>query len=626
MMTLPGVADNGHLFVTCAGAFAFKDKRHDLIVEWRRRDGVWDREGLGHTPTLVSSLHELEIATAGEALRVKGRIEPDAWTVFGGPLVLTITPGEGGKATYAGEFNGAAIAGEATMRWEPAARASRGRTAALPAILQAFAKDGPAGRLYDFSYAGRGTQDPTPGLPVFHATAFGVEADSGKEALPGIQAAIDAASRAGGGVVQLPAGILDCNVEKKLPALRIAADRVMLRGAGSGLDGTILVNHRYSDTPDPKQPWRAGEHPLLIIGTHEDVPPERITAVTAGRRGERVIAVEDASALRVGQTVLLRQLEVEDGSLARDLVQGQVAVARNWQGAGKELVSQIAVIVAVDGNHAVLDAPLHRNVTRWPAELCRFAMIAHSGIAALRMRGHWGGYFIHHKNGEHDNGWDQVKMVRVRAGYAGDLVCESTTSAIGVKDCLGCVVENCRIMGNLGHNGFVLGGRSTGNLFLRCHAGRNMHGFNVNGTLAGNAVVECTMDEPSGVDLHGGIGCDNLFDAMVGGVTKGGGSAGAVPPRHGPGFVLWNWCCGHYNPYKVWQRYATAASHKETPGFIAVGLHGAYGQEIGFATPEGVKAGAMDEAWGYVESPGQAVQPRSLFHWMRGGGTTDKRG
>ncbi len=619
---------SGRWFLTCSGFVRHGGKDHDLIVEWRRRDGVWDREGLGLTPTLVGSLHELaierQVGNRPVSLRAHGLIVPDAWNVVGGPadLMITLQTSDDGQVNggYAGTFQDRPVEGRVTTRFEPDLPASRGVATARPAILDEFERTGAAGRLYDFRYAGRGTSAPDASLPVFDATDFGVRADSGQEAQPAIQAALDAAGAAGGGVVQLPAGVLDISVDEKRPPLRIRHARVVLRGAGSGPDGTLIVNHRYSDTPDPRQPWRAGEHPLLIIQPDPSPDPVPLTRVTSGQRGELRIEVADASALVPGQPYLLRQIEIDDGSLARDLVQGQVAVGRNWQGAGTELVSQLATVEAVEGSAVTLDAPLHRSIGRWPAELCAFPMLDACGVSHLRMRGLWGGSFVHHKNGEHDNGWDHVPVHRVRGGWFEDLVHENTTSALGLKDCLGCVVRGCRILGNPGHNGFVIGGRSTGNLIRECHAGRNMHGFNVQGTISGNAVVDCTMDEPSGIDLHGGIGCDNLFDALTGGVNKGGGSANAVPPRHGPGMVLWNWACGHYDPYRPWRRYDVAASHDQTPGFIAVGVYGAFGQPIRYATPDDAALGPFQEGWGWVESPGQRVAPRSLYAWQCGRG------
>lgn len=610
---------NGTWFITCADLIDFIGRRHDLILEFKRRDGIWDREALGHTPTLVSSLHEftLQPGESEGVWRAQGRIDPDPWRVIAGDVELTLALPCGTQSTgsYQGTFAAQPIHGIATGRYEPQYPPPLGRRRARPAILEDFLDTRGSGRLYDFAHAGRGTTDPCPTLPVFDALQFGVKPDSGEESIPAIQAALDAAGAAGGGVVQLPPGILDCNVHRKLPTLRIRHPRVVLRGAGSGPEGTLLVNHRYSDSPEPKKPWLAGQFPLLHLGPESDAPPLPLTNVLAGQRGSTQITVENSAALRIGQPCLLRQLET-DGSLAQDLVQNRVKVAANWRGEGRELVSQLATITAIDGPHVTLDAPLHRSISLWPAQLCAFDMLDRVGVCSLRIRGLWDGFFVHHKNPEHDNGWDQVRFARVRHGYARDLVHENATTALGLSDCLGCVVLASRLIGNPGHNSFTVTGRSTGNLLRDCHAGRNMHGFNMQGTIAGNAVVDCSMDEPCGIDLHGGIGCDNLIDNLIGGINKGGGSGNAVPPRHGPGLTFWNWAAGHFNPYKVWQRHTSFADHDTTPGFIAIGVHGLYGQQLTCLGPDGPTDRPMATPWGWVESPGQRVTPRSLYDWQ----------
>jgi hypothetical protein len=596
-------------------------------------------------------LHEFEIKSAardGRSPRFVGRIDPDPWTIVHGAMEVSIEtafaePGphpsplpayrERGSdcdrsavtGTYTGTFAGEAISGEFVATFERDIHASRGVSQTKPAILDHFEQTGPAGLLYDFSYAGRGTTDPSASLPVIDARDFGVNPDSGEEAAHAIQRAIDEAARIGGAVVQLPAGVIDVNVDQKHTPIHIRHSNIVLRGAGSGPDGTLLVNHRYSDTPDPKKPWLAGDHPLIRIGTDE-AEPTPLTRITAGERGELSFDVDDASAIRTGEIYLLRHLEDADGSLARDLVQNRVEVASNWRGEGKELVSQIVEVKQVEGNRITVDAPLHRSVTRWRAELCAMPMLRNCGVSSMHIRGRWGGYFVHHKSGEHDNGWDHVRLIRVAHGWVSDIVHENATTAVSMRDALGCVVSGCRIIGNPGHNAYNIIGRSTGNLVIGCHAARNMHAFNVQGTVSGNAIVDCTMDEPSGVDLHGGIGCDNLYDALVGGVNKGGGSTGAVPPRHGPGFVLWNWCCGEYDPYKPWQRYLKVAEYHQVPGFIAIGIHSAYGTPLVYRGPDGDVRGPFREPWGWVESPNQRVSPRSLYAWQkqrRGGDRSD---
>lgn len=137
------------------------------------------------------------------------------------------------------------------------------------------------------------------------------------------------------------------------------------------------------------------------------------------------------------------------------------------------------------------------------------------------------------------------------------------------------------------------------------------------GTVCGNVYHDCHIDEPGGFDLHGGIGLDNLLDAVQGGVSHGGGSDSAVPPRHAAGLVMWNWATGNYDPYKPHRRVPRVATWREMPGFIAVGVHGRDGHEPTYVGPGGPFSGECRQDWAWVESPNQAVRPASLYLHQR---------
>lgn len=95
--------------------------------------------------------------------------------------------------------------------------------------------------LHDFSYAGyHASEAPLPTIagPVF--TPDGVDRAGGTDATAAIQAALDAAAAAGGGVVELGAGELRVD-----GLLSVAASGVVLRGAGP--DATHLRFTRSTD-------------------------------------------------------------------------------------------------------------------------------------------------------------------------------------------------------------------------------------------------------------------------------------------------------------------------------------------------------------------------------------------
>ncbi len=102
--------------------------------------------------------------------------------------------------------------------------------------------------IQDFSYAGyRRGEEPIPMItgPVFDVTDYGADPTGGTDSTAAIQAAINAAASAGGGVVYLPAG--EFRVAPRGSdsfALRISSSNVILRGAGTG--ETFLLNTSYA--------------------------------------------------------------------------------------------------------------------------------------------------------------------------------------------------------------------------------------------------------------------------------------------------------------------------------------------------------------------------------------------
>lgn len=99
--------------------------------------------------------------------------------------------------------------------------------------------------LHDFSYAGyhRGeAEPPVVAGPIFNAVSgYGADPSGASDSTAAIQAAINAAGTAGGGVVWLPAGTYKvAPVGSSTSALRLDTPGVVLRGAGAGL--TFLHN------------------------------------------------------------------------------------------------------------------------------------------------------------------------------------------------------------------------------------------------------------------------------------------------------------------------------------------------------------------------------------------------
>jgi len=151
----------------------------------------------------------------------------------------------------------------------------------------------PEGRsLPDFSYAGyRNGEQELPTAPpgaTFSVLAYGADPTAGKDSTAAIQAAIDAAGAAGGGVVLLPAGTYRCD-----GVLAVERSGVVVRGAGPQASRVYFTR---------AQGLSYAAH-LTLRGKLVAAPP--LALVTDGAAGAKVVEVADASSLSPGDDVSL---------------------------------------------------------------------------------------------------------------------------------------------------------------------------------------------------------------------------------------------------------------------------------------------------------------------------------
>lgn len=622
--------DEWDVELVLAGALPRGAARHDLTVRCRRQGAEWASPIQATADTFNGMAHTGRVTAAAQGsgwlLSLTVDVASDPW-VAGGSFTAAVTIVDDGLAangTWEGTFNGAAATGRVQLRREPRWHAPLEPLPGEPSVLRAWRQQPATARLGDFSWAGLGhaAQEPRATGREFPVTDFGAVPDGGRDATAAIQRAIDAAAAAGGGIVTFPPGRFELHLDDPQRCLEIGSDRIVLRGAGSGVAGTVLHSHAPGRSPDPAQLWRANERPRHVhigprpasaLGGYGPPVGAVVARVSPASRGERELMIEPGSAVAPG-VYLLEAVEDEAGTLAMALAPG-VRVASEYRGAGRPLIRRLVTIEAVDGQRVRLGSPLRCDLrAAWTPVLRQVDLVQGVGLERLRLASSWRGLFVHHLNDEHDNGWDAVRCDGLVDGWVRDVVFDSCTTAVSLMGCTRCTVVDCAIVGNPAHNGFGNIASSSDNLFLRCHAGRQMHGFNIGGTPSGCVVVECTADEPSGIDLHGGIGTDNLFDACTGFVLQGGGSGAAVPPRHGTGLVLWNWITGTFDPFRPHRELSRTANGAEQPGFVAVGVRARDGRELVVAGPDGaLQRGDGSWPWGVVEAANRPVLPRSLW-------------
>jgi PKD repeat protein len=210
--------------------------------------------------------------------------------------------------------------------------------------------DGAGRFLHDFSYSGYQKGEmalPVSfALPVFDAvTGYGADNTGTTDATSAIQAALNAAGSAGGGVVHLAAGLYRCD-----GALTVGASNTVLRGEGP-------ENTRVYFTASSGISYNAHITFAGTVAREADIP-----LAQDGENRSFVVKVGDASALNVGDEVAV-DWTITDAFVAEH---GMTGTWLTFNGLWKPFFRR--EIVAIDRNvtpqEVTLDVPL-----RYPAKL-----------------------------------------------------------------------------------------------------------------------------------------------------------------------------------------------------------------------------------------------------------------
>ena len=166
------------------------------------------------------------------------------------------------------------------------------RSALFPADWSPALTDSQGHFLHDFSYAGYHNSAVAlpqwPGAKVFEAAGFGADPTATTDMTAPIQAALDAAGKAGGGVVHLAKGLYRVD-----GTLKVTKSGVVLRG-----DGPDMTRLYFS-----KSAGMAYQAHLTLGSVPKD-GLELPLAATATNRSA-VLHIADAAKLQVGQTVAI---------------------------------------------------------------------------------------------------------------------------------------------------------------------------------------------------------------------------------------------------------------------------------------------------------------------------------
>jgi hypothetical protein len=454
--------------------------------------------------------------------------------------------------------------------------------------------------LPDFSYAGyHFSEKEIPSLSgkqVFNVLDFGAKPNDNLYDDDAIQKAIDAAEKnADGGVVFFPAGkFLLANDNDSTKQIRISKSNIILKGSGSGLDGTEI----YQDK------MRINGRQILFkpAGNVQN----RLTTITKNAERESFwVEVENTASLKTGMDVVLKHRSEEFTRLYFSPLVLKPQWTRLFGNDGGMLINEIHTIEKIEGNRVKFKNPIHFDlilVKSAAFELLNYNSIEECGIEDIRFTSNWKTYpeeFVHHKNAIHDYAYEAVGMEYVKNSWVRNCEFQDWNEGLFIRSGYQVSVLNVNFTGKKGHAS-VHARTGYGVLIKNCNFNNAQHHGAGTGYSAVNTVItQCTLGTDQNIDIHSGQPFATLYDDIRGGVFYNLGGPEPGHPHHGKYLVLWNFRHQsvkeqHYDFWDLVKRRNYSIALPFLVGFQS-------NQKVTF------------ENVGINESQGDEVLPRSLF-------------
>ena len=453
-----------------------------------------------------------------------------------------------------------------------------------PGVWTDYVAHGPDGnRLPDFSHAGCVMgRHPAPfeSGPLFDVTGppFNAVPGDGRDDTTAIQAAIDAAAGAGGGVVFMPRGRYDVHSTPDAPFLQIRNSGIVLRGEGSHGAGTTLHLgapgkadrvRRLVSVPaaDEARHWAA----VAILGGEDRRELTRYRQTM--RRGNRIAGVVDSAGLSPGQTVIVEFVDpaidpARPGPQKADLAAQLTAPFKlgamqtdTFGGAAKTHTWRVKIEEIIDSQTIRLDRPARFDQwLRYDARIYAVGGVHDVGIEHLRIQSSWPGAYRHHKPfidkkgriirtaKEQDYLWNGIWISHATDGWVRDVTFKDLTQGIIVCRSSDLSMEDIEFHGLDGHAGITIAHSNDTLVRDVDYYQRLVHPVTLTMMANGNVVTRCTVhyegrDDTSQadavIDFHGIFPYENLFDNLKGVYVCPGGDL-SVMPHAGVRNVFWN--------------------------------------------------------------------------------------
>ncbi|VGO14185.1 hypothetical protein PDESU_02744 [Pontiella desulfatans] len=478
----------------------------------------------------------------------------------------------------------------------------------------------------DYSWAGYmyGAEAiPDVEWKVFDVARFGALPDDGKDDYAAIQRAIKAAEANGSGIVFFPPGkFLVAEREGIADPIEINGANIVLRGSGSGANGTEIHQKHHFLPEDPEKKWTVPpvfvfRHPTneAHLSRYRDQQTKLAKVVKPAGAETFCITLDDASKIKPNQTVMLcaQSTKLNDWYL-KGLKPRDIFKEINENGVS---VAEKHVVAKVAGNVVTFVEPIRADidpVVEWT--VYDYPMIEGWGVEDLHFTGNCPVPFVHHKDFIHDSGFQGIGMKQGRNCWIRRCRFTDMTQAFLASGCIASSFIMNTIEGHQGHGNFSMnwGG---GNLIGLCQDLTDKGSFhgcgisheNVGGVIWRYESVGATKQTPrcGGPDFHAQFPYCSLWDISVANLRDNGGSY-VLQPNHLRDLTFWNFeQIGEKIHHDYWNMPKTEEDAKNKYfGKTKV----AYPNYIGF---HGVMSTFNREHLGLFESYGAPVEPASLF-------------
>lgn len=430
----------------------------------------------------------------------------------------------------------------------------------VPEIYKKYISQNGISRLYDFSYAGYAYgEKPIPDIKgiTLNVKDLGALPNDDKDDTDAIQQALDKISKKGG-VLFFPKGKYIINGNPEEPkALALNASNVVIRGEGSGPDGTVLfMTNKYL----PAKGF--GDFVFTIGKTPVSESIARTPVIKTANRGSFRLEMKDTDKFSVGdqiQITMYSEKDTKSPSYRYNTELSQILTYPlppdlTWSNFGKHSpYSCYNQIVGIEGKVLILKQPLKVAIDlKFKPQVAALAFYENIGVENIRIEGNWKGPYTHHGSREMDYGWCGLAFFNTANSWVKNMTFENLTCDIKFWKSKNITADGIRVSGSDGHHGIAMNTTSAILIKNSSISAHRTHHLGISGSVEGCVFRDIEVTDSVGmIDFHGGgFAIANLYENIKNMSVSGGGSIKNMP-HSGRENTFWNMTSNHKGREKV---------------------------------------------------------------------------